>query len=1203
MNQSGFALIVTITMMVLLATLAMAILGLNQSKTREIGNLEPTAIARSNARLALNLAIAQLQSTMGPDQRVSAVAGIFDRTPQNPQITGVSNPHILGVWSTTQERNQPIIEMDRDGIHTDQRDPNNRRSYDHREDVLDWLVSYPQNQPFDPRNQALTPGENAVILGFHENEPILAPLVMSTDPDNPGNQGALAYHVTDLGASAPLSQVNVNAGQTPNLNTPEDGGFANLFVGNKRPYDRMSDTNQMFGSLADDQTLQDPALAGRILSRQSVALAAPGGDNTIPLFLRNNSLAYTDTNMALFTDTFRGGLRIDLSPYINTPGAPGSVSYSGANGVIFTDVDPMLEGRRFQVFSPKWGALRDHAQLANLVNSDGRMAPRPPIMGSGLEGEYPSIVDTTQQPVHPVIAEYSIYYAPVFDPTSPSNVSLNIYPRVTLWNPYNVTLEASDYFVQINNRVTMFIHTPDIPRNEQDQDLRTLPGITSARVEYSYGDPYWGDILARDGTLARPNYLFFNIAPVALAPGQAVVCTPAAPRQPLNNRDGNLGNNLLTASGDPRLFHSFHVPMGIRARVTQEGQDGSQIMAIPPIPENRFSYQFKFGRLSENSYHIGYQDSTSARLRLGGANTYGQARNNPIVHTLDINNWKRGNEGRWRDYNANFLPMQPAESSAGLARPVDRTKMGIRLKAFQETPANLGAVPNGFWNFPLFEMANMRAGIYRRHPWDWLQANPSTFHEFSYGPFAGEDMPQPDYDSNLMLPRMMGGVAETYPFLNSNLVTSTDLGVVLFDIPRPGIEFFNFSQFRSALLTQEFSAPTYIIGESQVPVTAPREATALDRRAYPTTWWNGLNEARVTDGSVCTWWDLIYNPARNHAAFDYRWEVNHALWDRFFLSTLDRNPNLQALNLPGAIPNRNITVLTETLGNLQPNNSTLPDRIAEHLGNQNHLSVNSINRNAWKALIASNMGLDMPTGGGGSANTTPFPAGSNIGNVAVGPTNSFDPGVLTGYRELTEPELDALVDALIEEVKSRAPFISISDFVNRRLGTARFRGSQGPDISGQRPNDRMSTAGPLEVAIRMANLNAGMQDLAVPPANQLVSPFEHQPQYETHQAPQERLANASGHLTQGKILNTIGSSITARSDTFLVRAYGEAKDASGQVIARAWCEAKVQRYPDYVDPRADQAHIPFDNLTSQQNIDNGRRFRVTSFRWIGAEEV
>lgn len=49
------------------------------------------------------------------------------------------------------------------------------------------------------------------------------------------------------------------------------------------------------------------------------------------------------------------------------------------------------------------------------------------------------------------------------------------------------------------------------------------------------------------------------------------------------------------------------------------------------------------------------------------------------------------------------------------------------------------------------------------------------------------------------------------------------------------------------------------------------------------------------------------------------------------------------------------------------------------------------------------------------------------------------------------------------------------------------------------------------------------------------------------------------------VLQVIGPVISARSDTFRIRSYGEAIDPAGKTVASAWCEAIVQRTPEYVD--------------------------------------
>jgi hypothetical protein len=94
------------------------------------------------------------------------------------------------------------------------------------------------------------------------------------------------------------------------------------------------------------------------------------------------------------------------------------------------------------------------------------------------------------------------------------------------------------------------------------------------------------------------------------------------------------------------------------------------------------------------------------------------------------------------------------------------------------------------------------------------------------------------------------------------------------------------------------------------------------------------------------------------------------------------------------------------------------------------------------------------------------------------------------------------------------------------------------------------------------------------------------------------------------LLQPLGSLLVARGDTFVVRAYGEARAADGvTVTARAWCEAEVQRMPQYVD-RSNLAELPPYSATGAVNsgfsdINRlfGRRFELVSFRWLGANEI
>lgn len=96
---------------------------------------------------------------------------------------------------------------------------------------------------------------------------------------------------------------------------------------------------------------------------------------------------------------------------------------------------------------------------------------------------------------------------------------------------------------------------------------------------------------------------------------------------------------------------------------------------------------------------------------------------------------------------------------------------------------------------------------------------------------------------------------------------------------------------------------------------------------------------------------------------------------------------------------------------------------------------------------------------------------------------------------------------------------------------------------------------------------------------------------------------SSQFLTQGDIMTALAPVLFPRSDTFVIRAYGEAVNpATGATEGKAWCEATVQRIPEYFDPADDATVAPAD-LTSTLNQNLGRRFKVVSFRWLTRSDI
>mgnify|MGYP006982876528 CR=1 FL=1 len=190
-----------------------------------------------------------------------------------------------------------------------------------------------------------------------------------------------------------------------------------------------------------------------------------------------------------------------------------------------------------------------------------------------------------------------------------------------------------------------------------------------------------------------------------------------------------------------------------------------------------------------------------------------------------------------------------------------------------------------------------------------------------------------------------------------------------------------------------------------------------------------------------------------------------------------------------------------------------------------------------------------------------------------------------GPREYSDAQLQVLAEKIVEQVRQRGPFLSMAEFVNRRLGS-----------------DDMAQCGALQQAIDQAQLNATSSNSSSAgydiPENALT-----EYKYANAKAGAGLSSQgAPGYLSQADLLTVLGNAATARSDTFTIRGYGEARDGDNQMLASAVCEAVVQRVPDFLDP-ADEATTKPTELLSLTNKAFGRRMRVVGFRWLAPNEI
>ena len=243
--------------------------------------------------------------------------------------------------------------------------------------------------------------------------------------------------------------------------------------------------------------------------------------------------------------------------------------------------------------------------------------------------------------------------------------------------------------------------------------------------------------------------------------------------------------------------------------------------------------------------------------------------------------------------------------------------------------------------------------------------------------------------------------------------------------------------------------------------------------------------------------------------------------------------------------------------------------------------MNSTSETAWKAFLTSVRDQQLlDANGTASKKTHPF---GTLGYAVKSATSGAE-GDWAGFRDLSDSELERIAKAIVTEVKARGPFLNLADFINRRPNssdaTQRALGALQAAIDKSGINSRFTAAG-RTLAPADVPMFAGKDTLASEPAP-------------------ARGVGAAGFLSQGALLTAFGSQITVRGDTFVIRTYGDFRDAAGNLQARAWCEAVVQRTPEFVDP----TNPPEASASlSAVNTAFGRKFNIVSFRWLSPDEI
>jgi hypothetical protein len=350
--------------------------------------------------------------------------------------------------------------------------------------------------------------------------------------------------------------------------------------------------------------------------------------------------------------------------------------------------------------------------------------------------------------------------------------------------------------------------------------------------------------------------------------------------------------------------------------------------------------------------------------------------------------------------------------------------------------------------------------------------------------------------------------------------------------------------------------------------------------------------------------------------FDHSYLANAALFDSWFCSSLhdggkippaapyqdDRSaadvltgffeqsavdPAKRLLN-PRVLPASSPVRAKGRLMNGQALHPEAISRIGAHVFLDGAFNVNSTRKDAWQAVLTTARDNAKLLNGKPVPNTgkTPFGSSGIVAAEAAAPTaNPTEVSQWSGFRSLDDAQIEKLAGQIVKEVKTRGPFLSLADFINRRpgdSGNARLLGTTQAAIEAAGLND----------ALKGGNRSVATSDFANLPA----------PEAATAGGGLSRSVGIPGYLMQSDVLSAVANELTPRGDTFRIRGYGSATDAAGRVIAETWCEVIVQRMPDYLDP-ADPAETEHAELTKKVNQTFGRRFQIISFQWLPREAV
>jgi hypothetical protein len=1171
-GRQGFALVITLSLMILLVLLAVGMLSLSAISLRSMAAATGQQEARANARLALQLAIGDLQRETGPDQRITAPGSIVD--PNAPRA-------LTGVWRSYQATSK-------------------LPSADPKMQFGRWLISHPSQAALQDGN-AIPPttGKTAELIGAGS----LGPDAVASDrlaaSIIPTARGGYAYAVLDESMKA---RIDLAPRPSP---YGEIGKQAHLGEARR------------FGIEAITPIGQD-GFAWWKESGQDRLISLPTGQ-LLPGATRVKEFSndLTVWSRGLLTDTARGGLRGDLSVLCE-----GTLPAPYATGRVYTDLEAATAPA-----NPTWQLLQDYSSAYKKVlrAADGtyKIAAKEPSgnvpYSNTVTSTGTTVVPTpgavSGYPMMPVVTKLEMVF---------SLFTLNAYDH---WGGYTEKWYIGEDFTASSSRRThddatfetqfkkgtIFRYKGDVKRRYQlmmmYSPIVTVYNPFNVPIEFDALKVGFDDLpigflprinnVAQLTKMAHFNQLYFQNeslaakakrfelvlrsnfssagtpAPLVIPPGETIV----------------LGN-----SADPNKdfwqvadFYSI-------------GDQTSATIGIDVIPGWSEGIGYVVDWLAPRTLLsatasmwgiVALRREDMVDMEFGPlASTNGKAN---LTATVDLvrgaNSYPGGVINMEYGSQLNLTKVLTDQVQTGLVFPqrLARPRNTMELYEFQDSKLKDYKRTLPFAMFSFRNKATVDSGTATRpgvsHPPSQLITNMKlatenpAIHAFETRLVPFED-PRFNNERGIQIDAKNRG----YGFTGHSLANGVR-AFPLYELPLLPPQ--SIAQLRHAQLASSGHLPgfTYTAGESWAHPMIPR-----DKVTVPTG-------------------------TQGYPLIDHAWLANNELWDSWFYSTLcsyqgpaftgttaapmsgvlynfftGSRPLINSRLSPHVPAGTDPAQLVATLGT----DPAFFRKSASYLWVEGPFNVNSVSKNAWKAVLTSLNKCDVPTedrlAGSGPATA------AEVQNPFLRQRRPVGPSVTAlstreqrwrGFRTLGEDEIERLAQAIVDVVKERGPFLSLADFVNRRPGSDTQRALRG---ALQEAIDRSGVNDIFSATVNNPDRDCRDIPLAEVQADGFAFP--------------EAIAgkNAQGapsFLTQGDILSALGTTVAVRGDTFRIRAYGES--TNGNQITRAWCEAVVQRTHDFVDP----ANAP-ETAIGQQNTVNkafGRRFNVVAFRWLSPAEL